>query len=178
MEDLEEGLQTNIDSAIDMAQQNLENYKEDNQKERAADLSDIDNKFTTLNNQNNLTTAKTTELEKGLGIANKCIDTAINGVSAAVAMANLPSVGVGSSYSNNLSASYGFFGGSHSVAIGLSGITANDRVSYKISTAFNTKGDVAFGIGLGINFGQKRQTNKELMDIIEKLEKLVEMLRK
>ena len=65
---------------------------------------------------------------------------AINGVSAAVAMANLPSVGVGSSYSNNLSAAYGFFGGSHSVAIGLSGITANDRVSYKISTAFNTKG--------------------------------------
>ncbi len=32
MEDLEEGLQTNIDSAIDMAQQNLENRKEDNQK--------------------------------------------------------------------------------------------------------------------------------------------------
>lgn len=32
MEDLEEGLQTNIDSAIDMAQQNLENCKEDNQK--------------------------------------------------------------------------------------------------------------------------------------------------
>ena len=93
-------------------------------------------------------------------------------------MANLPSVGVGSSYSNNLSAAYGFFSGSHSVAIGLSGITANDSVSYKISTAFNTKGNVAFGIGLGINFGQKRQTNKELMDIIEKLEKLVEMLRK
>ena len=175
MEDLEEGLQTNIDSAIDMAQQNLENYEENNQKERAAALSDIDNKFTTLNNQNNLTTAKTTELEKGLGIANKRIDTAINGVSAAVAMANLPSVGVGSSYSNNLSAAYGFFGGSHSVAIGLSGITANDRVSYKISTAFNTKGNVAFGIGLGINFGQKRQTNKELMD---RIEKLVEMLRK
>ena len=32
MKDLEEGLQTNIDSAIDMAQQNLENCKEDNQK--------------------------------------------------------------------------------------------------------------------------------------------------
>ena len=109
---------------------------------------------------------------------------AINGVSAAVAMANLPSVGVGSSYSNNLSAAYGFFGGSHSVAIGLSGITANDRISYKISTAFNTKGYVAFGIGLGINFGQKRvssskviakqaETIKNLQERLEKLEKMM-----
>ena len=88
---------------------------------------------------------------------------AINGVSAAVAMANLPTIGVGSMYSNNLSASYGFFGGSHSVAIGLSGITRNNRVSYKVSTAFNTKGDVAVGLGLGINFGIKKVASSEII---------------
>ena len=172
-EELRNDLDDNINKIEENAEE-IENLIEQQDEDYTHTMNKINkNKEAILAN-----TARLNAHDIRLSNVERRSEQAINGVSAAVAMANLPSVGVGSSYSNNLTAAYGFFGGSHSVAIGLSGITANDRVSYKISTAFNTKGNVAFGIGLGINFGQKRQTNKELMDIIEKLEKLVEMLRK
>ncbi len=169
---------TNNDQLV-MINKNTDNIKknEDNIKKNADNINK--NKEAILAN-----TERLNAHDIRLSNVERRSEQAINGVSAAVAMANLPSVGVGSSYSNNLSAAYGFFGGSHSVAIGLSGITANDRVSYKISTAFNTKGDVAFGIGLGINFGQKRvssseviakqaETIKNLQERLEKLEKMM-----
>lgn len=106
------------------------------------------------------------------------VNKAINGVATAVAIANLTQVSYNSIYSNNLSAAYGFFGGSHAIALGISGTTSNDRFSYKISTAFNTKGNLAIGLGIGINFGQKKQTNQQLLDRIEKLEQLVKQLSK
>ena len=169
-----EELRNDLDDNINKIEENAEEI-ENLIEQQAEDYTHTMNKINKNKEAILANTARLNAHDIRLSNVERRSEQAINGVSAAVAMANLPSVGVGSSYSNNLSAAYGFFGGSHSVAIGLSGITANDRVSYKISTAFNTKGDVAFGIGLGINFGQKRQTNKELMD---RIEKLVEMLRK
>ncbi len=100
---------------------------------------------------------------------------ALNGVSLAVAMANLPTVS--SEYNHNISASYGTYADSHSFALGLSGNIINDRLSYKLSGAVNTKGNLAFGVGVGVNLGKKNQSNKELLDRIEKLENLVKQLQ-
>ena len=97
------------------------------------------------------------------------------GVSLAVAMANLPIVS--SEYNRNISASYGTYAGSHSFVLGISGHIDNDRLSYKLSGAVNTKGNIAFGAGVGVNLGKKNQSNKELLDRIEKLENLVKQLQ-
>lgn len=105
----------------------------------------------------------------------KTANHALDGVSLAVAMANLPTVS--SEYNHNISASYGTYAGSHSFALGLSGHIANDRLSYKLSGAVNTKGNLAFGVGVGVNLGKKNQSNKELLDRIEKLENLVKQLQ-
>lgn len=101
----------------------------------------------------------------------KCIGNTGDGV----AMANLPTVS--SEYNRNISASYGTYAGSHSFALGISGHIDNDRLSYKLSGAVNTKGNIAFGAGVGVNLGKKNQSNKELLDRIEKLENLVKQLQ-
>lgn len=114
-------------------------------------------------------------IDQKIDALSKTANHALDGVSLAVAMANLPTVS--SEYNHNISASYGTYAGSHSFALGLSGHIANDRLSYKLSGAVNTKGNLAFGIGVGVNLGKKNQSNKELLDRIEKLENLVKQLQ-
>ena len=103
-------------------------------------------------------------IDQKLDALSKTANHALDGVSLAVAMANLPTVS--SEYNHNISASYGTYAGSHSFALGLSGHIANDRLSYKLSGAVNTKGNLAFGVGVGVNLGR-----------IEKLENLVKQLQ-
>ena len=114
-------------------------------------------------------------IDQKLDALSKTANHALDGVSLAVAMANLPTVS--SEYNHNISASYGTYAGSHSFALGLSGHISNDRLSYKLSGAVNTKGNLAFGVGVGVNLGKKNQSNKELLDRIEKLENLVKQLQ-
>ncbi|WP_288778215.1 YadA C-terminal domain-containing protein [uncultured Sneathia sp.] len=114
-------------------------------------------------------------IDKKIDALSKAANHTLDGVSLAVAMANLPTVS--SEYNHNISASYGTYAGSHSFALGLSGHIANYRLSYKLSGAVNTKGNLAFGVGVGVNLGKKNQTNKELLDRIEKLENLVKQLQ-
>ena len=114
-------------------------------------------------------------IDQKIDALSKAANHTLDGVSLAVAMANLPTVS--SEYNHNISASYGTYAGSHSFALGLSGHIANDRLSYKLSGAVNTKGNLAFGVGVGVNLGKKNQTNKELLDRIEKLENLVKQLQ-
>ncbi|WP_375168096.1 YadA C-terminal domain-containing protein [Sneathia vaginalis] len=114
-------------------------------------------------------------IDQKIDALSKTANHALDGVSLAVAMANLPTVS--SEYNHNISASYGTYAGSHSFALGLSGHIANDRLSYKLSGAVNTKGNLAFGIGVGVNLDKKNQSNKELLDRIEKLENLVKQLQ-
>lgn len=114
-------------------------------------------------------------IDQKIDALSKTANHALDGVSLAVAMANLPTVS--SEYNHNISASYGTYDGSHSFALGLSGHIANYRLSYKLSGAVNTKGNLAFGVGVGVNLGKKNQSNKELLDRIEKLENLVKQLQ-
>lgn len=114
-------------------------------------------------------------IDQKIDALSKTANHALDGVSLAVAMANLPTVS--SEYNHNISASYGTYAGSHSFALGLSGHIANDRLSYKLSGAVNTKGNLAFGVGVGVNLGKKNQSNKKLLDRIEKLENLVKQLQ-
>lgn len=123
----------------------------------------------------NLLSENVQKLSKDIQEVNKTANHALDGISLAVAMANLPTVS--SEYNHNISASYGTYAGSHSFALGLSGHIANDRLSYKLSGAVNTKGNLAFGVGVGVNLGKKNQSNKELLDRIEKLENLVKQLQ-
>ena len=111
---------------------------------------------------------------------NEKTDLALSGVSSAVAMANLPQVSGDRKF--NLAASYGYYGGSHSVAVGLSGTNDKQNFTYKLSGAVNSKGNLAFGIGAGVmmgsvnkgtNFEERlnklEKENKELKEVIKKL---------
>ena len=84
-------------------------------------------------------------IDQKIDALSKTANHALDGVSLAVAMANLPTVS--SEYNHNISVSYGTYAGSHSFALGLSGHIANDRLNYKLSGAINTKGNLAFGVG-------------------------------
>ena len=107
-------------------------------------------------------------------------DLALSGVSNAVAIANLPQVSGDKKF--NLAAAYGYYGGSHSVAVGFSGTNDKQNFTYKLSGSVNSKGNLAFGIGAGVmmgsvnkgnNFEERlnklEKENQELKEIIKKL---------
>ena len=105
-------------------------------------------------------------------------DLALGGVANAVAIANLVQVNSYSDYRHNLSAAYGYYGGSHALAIGFSGVTKDRRLVYKLSGSVNNKGNLAFGVGAGVMLGNKEESMehkdinvKELYERIIKLEK-------
>ncbi|WP_288863076.1 YadA-like family protein, partial [uncultured Sneathia sp.] len=107
---------------------------------------------------------------------------ALSGVSSAVAMANLPNLNDGKF---NLAASYGYYGGSHSLAVGFSGTNDSRNFVYKLSGAVNDKGNIAFGVGAGITFGSEKtevkklkETVKEQRDKISNLEKKLDEVLK
>ena len=109
-------------------------------------------------------------------------DLALSGVSSAVAMANLPNLNDGKF---NLAASYGYYGGSHSLAVGFSGTNDSRNFVYKLSGAVNDKGNIAFGVGAGITFGSEKtevkklkETVKEQRDKISNLEKKLDEVLK
>ncbi|MDK9581447.1 YadA-like family protein [Sneathia vaginalis] len=115
---------------------------------------------------------------------NEKTDLALSGVSSAVAMANLPQVSGDRKF--NLAASYGYYGGSHSVAVGLSGTNDKQNFTYKLSGAVNSKGNLAFGIGAGVMLGsvnnkdkvieQLKDENKEMRKEINELKEVVRKL--
>ncbi|MFG5918583.1 YadA C-terminal domain-containing protein, partial [Sneathia vaginalis] len=113
---------------------------------------------------------------------NSKADLALSGVSSAVAMANLPNLNDGKF---NLAASYGYYGGSHSLAVGFSGTNDSRNFVYKLSGAVNDKGNIAFGVGAGITFGSEKtevkklkETVKEQRDKISNLEKKLDEVLK
>ena len=115
---------------------------------------------------------------------NEKTDLALSGVSSAVAMANLPQVSGDRKF--NLAASYGYYGGSHAVAVGLSGTNDKQNFAYKLSGAVNSKGNLAFGIGAGVMLGsvnnkdkvieQLKDENKEMRKEINELKEVVRKL--
>ena len=87
-------------------------------------------------------------------------DLALGGISNAVAMANLPQVMGDRKF--NLAASYGYYGGSHSVAIGFSGTNDKQNFIYKLSGSVNTKGNLALGVGAGVMLGSVDNKDKKI----------------
>ncbi|WP_288847993.1 YadA C-terminal domain-containing protein, partial [uncultured Sneathia sp.] len=103
---------------------------------------------------------------------------ALSGVSSAVAMANLPNLNDGKF---NLAASYGYYGGSHALAVGFSGTTDSRRITYKISGSVNTKGNLAFGTGIGVILGEIHDGNVDtpnhVKEQLSKFEKERQLMR-
>ena len=115
------------------------------------------------------------EVDKKIEGINKKSDLALSGVSNAVAIANLPNVSGDKKF--NLAAAYGYYGGSHSVAIGFSGTNDKQNFIYKLSGSVNTKGNLALGIGAGVILGDVneklnvKKLTKKLEFANEKIEK-------
>lgn len=103
-------------------------------------------------------------------------DLALNGSAAAIAIGNLGSISSNSNRQFQLSAAYGFFGGKHAVALGFSGISNNDRFTYRLSGAVTGNGNLAFGAGAGILFGEKRNTNANYEQLKKEIEELRRMI--
>ena len=95
---------------------------------------------------------------------------ALSGVANAVAMANLPQITANSEYNTSIGASYGTYNGENSLALGVSGVNNKANFLYRASASLNTKGNVAFGIGLGYQFGKKKDIleNSKLIKLEEK----------
>ncbi|CAM3384898.1 YadA-like family protein [Pseudostreptobacillus hongkongensis] len=89
-------------------------------------------------------------------------DVALSGVANAVAMANLPQVSSYNDYRHMVSASYGNYAGQSAISVGLSGLTENNRVTYKLSGALNTKGELALGLGIGVMIGKAKTPTVEM----------------
>ena len=112
--------------------------------------------------------------EKIKGI-NKKSDLALGGVSNAVAMANLPQVMGDKKF--NLAASYGYYGGSHAIAVGFSGTNDKQNFIYKLSGSVNNKGNLAFGIGAGVMLGEVNNKDKKIEDLTKENKEIKENLR-
>ena len=112
------------------------------------------------------------EVDKKIEGINKKSDIALSGVSNAVAIANLPNVSGDKKFS--LAASYGYYGSSHAIAIGFSGINDKQNFTYKLSGSVNTKGNLALGVGAGVMLGSVDNKDKK----IEYLSNEVKELRK
>ena len=101
---------------------------------------------------------------------------ALSGVANAIAMANLPQITANSEYNTSIGASYGTYNGENSLALGVSGVNNKANFLYRASASLNTKGNVAFGIGLGYQFGKKKDIleNSKLSKLELKLNTLKE----
>ena len=100
----------------------------------------------------------------------KKIDFTLGGVANAVAIANLPQVSGDRKF--NLAASYGYYGGSHAVAVGLSGTNDKQNFTYKLSGAVNSKGNLAFGIGAGVMTGSVNSKDKRIEELTNEVKEL------
>ena len=106
----------------------------------------------------------------------KKIDFTLGGVANAVAIANLPQVSGDRKF--NLAASYGYYGGSHAVAVGFSGTNDKQNFTYKLSGAVNSKGNLALGIGAGVMMGSVNDKDKRIEELTNEVKELKEIVNK
>ena len=116
------------------------------------------------------------EVDKKIEGINKKSDLALSGISNAVAIANLPQVSGDKKF--NLAAAYGYYGGSHSVAVGFSGTNDKQNFIYKLSGSVNTKGNLALGIGAGVMLGSVDNKDKVIEQLKEENRKRDEKIDK
>ena len=103
-----------------------------------------------------------------------------DGTALALAVANMPQI---STKEHIITIGYGVYKGEHAFSLGLCGVTRGRWLSYKVSGAISTNGNIGFGIGLGHQFGKnldEENTNKikDLEEKVEYLTKKIEELTK
>ena len=159
-----------------------------NMKQLKAVESKVDKNTSSITEINN----NIVGIKKDINKVDKKADLALGGVSNAVAMANLVQVNSYSRHRHNLSAAYGYYGGSHALAIGFSGVNEKRNFVYKLSGSVNNKGNLALGLGVGVMLGKEdndypvnskkvsmlEKDNKELKEKVSKLERMVTELLK
>ncbi|WP_308557999.1 YadA-like family protein, partial [uncultured Sneathia sp.] len=118
----------------------------------------VNNMISTIDNKS------TVALEKS--------ELALGGVANAVAMANLVQVNSYSDYRHNLSAAYGYYGGSHALAVGFSGTNEERNFVYKLSGSVNNKGNLALGVGAGVMLGDVDEYNINKLNVKKVTKKL------
>lgn len=119
------------------------------------------------------------EMKKQIENMDKKTDMALSGIANCMAMSSLTQ---NVSSSAGLSAAYGTYGSEHAVAIGLSGITKNRRLTYRLNGTVNTKGNLGLGLGIGVVFGEiydssvqqkeieaLKKENREIKELLMKL---------
>uniref|UniRef100_UPI0023FA0A91 YadA C-terminal domain-containing protein n=1 Tax=Sneathia sanguinegens TaxID=40543 RepID=UPI0023FA0A91 len=118
----------------------------------------VNNMISTIDNKS------TVALEKS--------ELALGGVANAVAMANLVQVNSYSRHRHNLSAAYGYYGGSHALAVGFSGTNEERNFVYKLSGSVNNKGNLALGVGAGVMLGDVDEHNINKLNVKKVTKKL------
>ena len=157
----------------------FEVWKDKNKKPNATE----DEFFKDITKGASLSSKEKKQMNKRIDDANEKSDLALSGVSNAIAIANLPQVSGDDKF--NLSAAYGYYGASHSLAIGISGQNNSGNFVYKLSGSINNKGNIAVGAGIGVKkkknrylVNDKKVENlerelKEYKDKVDRLEKLL-----
>ena len=157
----------------------FEVWKDKNKKPNATE----DEFFKDITKGASLSSKEKKQMNKRIDDANEKSDLALSGVSNAIAIANLPQVSGDDKF--NLSAAYGYYGTSHSLAIGISGQNNSGNFVYKLSGSINNKGNIAVGAGIGVVLGKNRylvndkkvenleRELKEYKDKVDRLEKLL-----
>ena len=123
------------------------------------------------------------DVDKKSTVALEKSELALGGVANAVAMANLVQVNSYSRHRHNLSAAYGYYGGSHALAVGFSGTNEERNFVYKLSGSVNNKGNLAFGVGAGVMLGEENENNypekvKKVSELENKVKKQEEEINK
>jgi|GEM_PF-1949105 yadA domain protein len=172
-----------------------------NKLSKGSDISKPNNKLVTdtqvntfLNNKfknfsTNIDNRVINTLQQGVNVVNNKADLALaksdlalTGISNAVAMANLPQVASYGKYKHMLTAAYGNYAGVNALALGFSGTTDSRRITYKISGSVNTKGNIAFGTGIGVMLGEIHDSNVDTPSHVKeqliKSEKERQLMRK
>ena len=113
-----------------------------------------------------------------------------DGTSAAVAIANLGMANSSFKYGHQISGAYGYYGKNHAFALGVSGVSPDDRVTYRLSSSVTHKGHFSIGLGLGVQFGKYKNNsidsmkkeikdlNNEVSDLKEQIKQLKELINK
>ncbi len=153
------------------------------EKADKSELSTLKKEVTTNTKSINIINKDIVNIKNDIKKIDEKSELALGGVSNAIAIANLPQVSGNKKF--NLSAAYGYYGTSHSLAIGISGQNNSGNFIYKLSGSVNNHGNLALGLGIGVMLGEKENEypNKtaeveKLMEKVSNLEKSNEELRK
>ncbi|QXW65067.1 YadA-like family protein [Streptobacillus moniliformis] len=78
-------------------------------------------------------------------------------------MSSLPQISSIGGHRHNISSSYGYFNGEHTIALGISGLNDTGNLVYRAGGSLNTKGHISLGIGLGYQFDKLASRKRDML---------------